>query len=214
MAENLRYEMAGSYPADQHPDDTPLATHPGYNWRRYGRLYSWEAAQRCAPNGWHLPKDKEWQKLLNLYGGWGNLHDPITPTGRNDLAQLILQELEVEFGGCVTSPPSTPGGKVYYMYFGSFMAGRFWTASKPLFDSKSGIYFVLYVHGDGSSLSPERYKQLWKSTLDDRRARFPDFHLDSEVGFIGAIDGVPSIGTASRSQENLWNAFSIRCVRD
>jgi len=30
---------------------------------KYGVLYSWEAAMKACPNGWHLPKDKEWMKL-------------------------------------------------------------------------------------------------------------------------------------------------------
>jgi len=215
MAENLRFEMPGSYPADQNPDDTPLATHPGYNWKKYGRLYTWDAAQRCAPPGWHLPKDSEWKKMLNAYGGWGTLHNPITATGRNDLAQLILEELQVEFGGCVTTAnPTGHDGKIYYTYFGSFMAGRFWTASKPLFDSKSGIYFVLFVTGDSDAVPPQEYSRLRQATISDRKARFPHFREGSEPGFIGVMDGIPSIGTASQSQENLWNAFSVRCVKD
>lgn len=39
----------------------------------YGRLYTWEAAkQACSKlgNGWRLPTDKEWQELVQLYGGF------------------------------------------------------------------------------------------------------------------------------------------------
>jgi uncharacterized protein (TIGR02145 family) len=213
MAENLRYEMPGSYPADENPDQGPLGTHPRYNSQRYGRLYNWDAAQDCAPNGWHPPKASEWEKMLNAYGGFGPLHGEINATGRNDSARLILEEFDVEFGGCVTSPPMK-GSKVCYTYFGGFMGGRFWTASKPLFDSKSGIYFLLFVAGDRSGCSDAERKRLYEEMLADRRARFPNFRVDSEAGFIGAIDGLPSIGTASKSQENLWNAFSVRCVKD
>lgn len=42
------------------------------NCHRYGRLYTWESAQRvCASlgNGWRLPTDDEWRQLAKRYGG-------------------------------------------------------------------------------------------------------------------------------------------------
>jgi hypothetical protein len=43
-----------------------------FNCRRYGRLYTWEAAQRaCASLGprWRLPTDDDWRALARRYGG-------------------------------------------------------------------------------------------------------------------------------------------------
>jgi uncharacterized protein (TIGR02145 family) len=45
------------------------------NCRRYGRLYTWESAQRgCLSlgNGWRLPTDDEWRQMAKHYGGLGN----------------------------------------------------------------------------------------------------------------------------------------------
>ena len=42
------------------------------NCRRYGRLYTWESAQRvCQTLGdrWRLPTDEEWRQLAKRYGG-------------------------------------------------------------------------------------------------------------------------------------------------
>jgi uncharacterized protein (TIGR02145 family) len=42
------------------------------NCEKYGRLYTWEAAQKgCAllGAGWHLPSTAEWHNLLKHYGG-------------------------------------------------------------------------------------------------------------------------------------------------
>lgn len=36
------------------------------NYKRYGVLYNWAAAQTACPKGWHLPVDAEW-KLLEEY---------------------------------------------------------------------------------------------------------------------------------------------------
>jgi hypothetical protein len=71
LAENLRYELPGSFPADRKPNERALATNPGYDSEKYGRLYTWEAAKKSPPPGWHLPSSREWQKMLNAYGGYG-----------------------------------------------------------------------------------------------------------------------------------------------
>ena len=45
------------------------------NCRRYGRLYTWESAQRGCQSlgdGWRLPTDDEWRQLAKHYGGLGN----------------------------------------------------------------------------------------------------------------------------------------------
>src|SRR5689334_1656704 len=42
------------------------------NCRRYGRLYTWDAAQqvcRSLGDGWHLPTLDEWRDLAKHYGG-------------------------------------------------------------------------------------------------------------------------------------------------
>ena len=45
------------------------------NCRRYGRLYTWESAQRGCQllgEGWRLPTDDEWRQMADHYGGVGN----------------------------------------------------------------------------------------------------------------------------------------------
>mgnify|MGYP002509499325 CR=1 FL=1 len=59
MAENLNYETVNSYCYD---DD--LA-----NCKKYGRLYTWEAALNACPEGWHLPTKEEFETLISNVGG-------------------------------------------------------------------------------------------------------------------------------------------------
>jgi uncharacterized protein (TIGR02145 family) len=59
MAENLNYEAEGSVCYDNNPE----------NGEKYGRLYSWETATKVSPEGWHLPSDDEWNKLIEYVGG-------------------------------------------------------------------------------------------------------------------------------------------------
>lgn len=42
------------------------------NGEKYGKLYNWYAvndSRGLAPNGWHIPSDDEWAKLIDYLGG-------------------------------------------------------------------------------------------------------------------------------------------------
>ena len=58
MAENLDYAIAGSACYDSLKS----------NCDKYGRLYTWDAANRACPVGWHLPSDDEWTTLVDFIG--------------------------------------------------------------------------------------------------------------------------------------------------
>ena len=59
MAENLNTEVEGSFCRDDNPE----------NCATYGRLYTWPAAMKACPAGWHLPDNDDWQQLVDQYGG-------------------------------------------------------------------------------------------------------------------------------------------------
>jgi uncharacterized protein (TIGR02145 family) len=59
MAKNLDIEVPGSWCYDNNPD----------NCKKYGRLYTYEAAIKACPKGWHLPSSEEWSVLANYLGG-------------------------------------------------------------------------------------------------------------------------------------------------
>ncbi len=59
MAENLDHEMPGSY---YYENNTNYAGD-------YGRLYTFEAAKKACPEGWHLPTHDEWMLLAHKFGG-------------------------------------------------------------------------------------------------------------------------------------------------
>lgn len=56
MAENLNYQIAGSYCYDDNP----------MNCTKYGRLYEYDAAEKSCPAGWHLPSKDEWWTLFDF----------------------------------------------------------------------------------------------------------------------------------------------------
>ena len=59
MAKNLNIETDGSWCYDSKPE----------NCEKYGRLYTWEAAQNACPTGWHLPSKEEFDALIEFAGG-------------------------------------------------------------------------------------------------------------------------------------------------
>jgi len=59
MAENLNYKMQGSYAYDEKES----------NRKKLGLLYTWEAAKKACPKGWHLATDSEWSMLVTKFGG-------------------------------------------------------------------------------------------------------------------------------------------------
>ena len=59
MAENLNFETDSSY---CYNDSAEYCT-------KYGRLYSWAAANKACPEGWHLPTIDEFETLFTTVGG-------------------------------------------------------------------------------------------------------------------------------------------------
>ena len=54
MAKNLNVNVPGSMCYENDPA----------NCEKYGRLYTWEAAMKACPTGWHLPSKEEFETLL------------------------------------------------------------------------------------------------------------------------------------------------------
>jgi len=59
MAENLNSNISGS----KCYNDEPAYC------QKYGRLYSWQAALKACPSGWHLPSNAEWEVLYRFVDG-------------------------------------------------------------------------------------------------------------------------------------------------
>lgn len=59
MAKNLDFNTNGSF---CFKNDKSMC-------KKYGRLYTWDAASSACPDGWHLPNDNEWTTLWKTVGG-------------------------------------------------------------------------------------------------------------------------------------------------
>jgi len=59
MLENLNCKVAGSECYEKKES----------NCKKYGRLYSWDAANKACSGSWHLPTHDEWYALVTAVGG-------------------------------------------------------------------------------------------------------------------------------------------------
>jgi uncharacterized protein (TIGR02145 family) len=94
------------------------------NCRRYGRLYTWESAQRACQSlgdGWRLPTSDEWTLMAKQYGGISDGSD-----GSGGAAFAALMTGGRSGFNAVLGGNRSPDGK----YERSEAHGLYWTASE------------------------------------------------------------------------------------
>ena len=110
------------------------------NCRRYGRLYTWEAARRVCQSlgrGWRLPTDDDWRHMAKHYGG---VFDDSNDSGRAAFKALLVgggAGFDALLGG-----GREPGAERYARLEAH---GFYWSASES---DSGGAWF--YNFGKGS----------------------------------------------------------------
>ena len=103
------------------------------NCRRYGRLYTWESAQRVCQSlgdGWRLPTDDEWRQMAKHYGGVSEDSDD----GGKGAYEALLAGGSSGFSALLGGGRSDDG-----QYARLEAHGFYWTASES--DPGSGWYY-------------------------------------------------------------------------
>ena len=85
MAENLNYTGNGIKQITNNTEWTNNSNYDGWCYYNnnsyyadtYGVLYQWEAAKKVCPDGWHLPTDKEWNKMEDYLISHGYSYDGV-----------------------------------------------------------------------------------------------------------------------------------------
>jgi len=141
---------------------------------KYGRLYTWAAAMKVCPTGWHLPSDQEWRDLIEYAGGTN------VAGGRLKSKRGWNTDGLIEGNGNGTDEygfSALPGGYSdvqckdhdgYLCYHGRGGAGYWWTATEFIGEDaeiyahnwiihhSSGFMFTASYDGLGS-VNPDRY---------------------------------------------------------
>ena len=122
------------------------------NCRRYGRLYTWESAQRgCRSlgDGWRLPTDAEWRQMAKHYGGVG---DDLADNGRAAYTALSI-------GGASGFNAVLGGNRsVDEQYARSEAHGFYWTASEN--DPASAPFYNFGKGGQALNRQSQGEKQM------------------------------------------------------
>jgi len=128
MVDNLSFKTAaGSWNYGSSEESDPTIT-------KYGRLYTWDAAQQAVPSGWHLPTDAEWKQLEMFLGMSQAEVDGVGERGTDEGGKLKATTgwTSNRNGTDVLGFTALPGG--FRSDFGSFVNvefyGYWWTATE------------------------------------------------------------------------------------
>ncbi len=109
MAENLNYKMEGSECYDSNPA----------NCTKYGRLYTFEAALKACPSGWHLPENDEWTMFKTF----------IEDSDGKEAAWVSLKSRDKWDGSDRYGFDVVPAGKATDEFLELGVSAHFWSAT-------------------------------------------------------------------------------------
>jgi uncharacterized protein (TIGR02145 family) len=121
------------------------------NCRRYGRMYTWESAQRVCRSlgdGWRLPTDDEWRRMTKRYGG---VSADSADKGRAAFTAL-------RSGGTSGFDAVLGGNRSDGKYARLEAHGFYWTASDN--DPGSAPYYNFGQNGQAVHRQPQGEKQM------------------------------------------------------
>ena len=129
MAENLNFKIKGSWWYENDEE----------NGHKYGRLYSWEAAVKACPDGWHLPSEQEWKQLEKHLGMSKTELNAVDYRGPDKQLKTKLREMgfTLPLAGCRTFHDGHFLGKDRFTFFWSATPYKEIYAWKRAFDIKT-----------------------------------------------------------------------------
>ncbi len=116
MTKNLNFALEEGYRCY---DDNPE------NGKVYGGLYSWPAAQKACPPGWHLSTAEEWKMLLNYFSNEQLAYKHLLSTGDSPLNFLPAGKWSTHQSACIylgktgfywTNQEVNYAQAIYYMF--------------------------------------------------------------------------------------------------
>lgn len=157
MNENLRYNS----------DSTYCYNNKETNCQDYGKLYTWNQANKACPEGWRLPTMEEWQKLMAALEG-----DDWMKT--DDGSKNLFNKLKSDYQGL-----DFPLGGFYTPWNEQFnfidTMGSYWSSEKFGFEAAMCVTiqnmnegFVMYSPGTRSANHTCRCLRIenWKFDFD------------------------------------------------
>lgn len=146
-AQNMNYEIE----SEENEDVTSWCyDNEPENCKKFGRLYTWEAAKKVCPEGWHLPTEDEWQELIAEHSCDIVIKDGNPPVYR--CAGTTLKAIDSwgdglentnEYGFSIVAAGIVNSGK--FMHKG--ITGYLW-ASTTQYESESLATLVIFEYNE------------------------------------------------------------------
>jgi uncharacterized protein (TIGR02145 family) len=151
MAENLSYQADSSWCYENSVDSC----------KKYGRLYTWNAAITNCPAGYHLPSRKEWDDLRKTIGSKRRIN---TMEGDNvfywDKAGKTLKAKFGWYDNCNTCDTYGKGTDDYG--FSALPGGKHYSDENFFVDGEDGTWWT--VHSDDTFLVVGKDGYWWTAT--------------------------------------------------
>lgn len=153
MAENLKYEGIDE---DNYIRGTGL-----YSPKWYGLYYNWEGAQEACPEGWHVPEENEFERLIN------DISDEYGPFERGEMGLFFMSKEGWENtkykGKDLFGFSAVGAGRYYWKRFTDLHEDAyFWTSSKggTLFSSFGICYNIDGYYNSFNKGTTESYDDM------------------------------------------------------
>jgi len=132
MAENLKYNSPVSRLNPNNPST------------KYGRVYTWMAAQKACPNGWHLPSDSEWNELEINLGMLNNDTGATTWRGNHGVKMKSRSDWAEDGNGTNSSNFNVfPGGHYFEGKFNDIgYTSGYWSATGNIDNNLAWVRFI------------------------------------------------------------------------
>lgn len=172
----------------------------------YGLLYSWEAAMKIVPDGWHIPTRKEWRKLkeslklwkddflrsnyLSDYDEKGKLDESLCHDGYSETKVLAYTDYWIESDYWLPCP----GKDMKSNNFSGFSAVP---AGEAYIDKEGIVTFERFG----------KFANFWSSTPDPCEVYKDCIHYFC-IGWNG-----PFVLSNQSAHKKNWG-FSVRCIRN
>lgn len=131
MAENLNYE--GNWRHSRYYKED------ANEYEQYGRLYTWESAQKACPRGWRIPTELEWRLMILCYGIEHEEH--FGQETYEALVEVGRSGFDAQLGGMYLD---------YHDYEGMDKYGHYWTSSEESHSDAWSFTFDGYHNKDNS----------------------------------------------------------------
>lgn len=145
MAQNLNYEVLDSWCYENNPA----------NCEEYGRLYTWQAAMKACPQGWHLPTYSEWFDLAVFYSehfDWMKLEIEQNP---KRAYQALIKGGITGFDALLGGLRNSESGN----FFGLGKYGEYWSASEA--KGRHEVAKVISFYGGSSNVTLHTFERVF-----------------------------------------------------